>query len=139
MSTTIPESYLDLIAGPIYATFTTVNPQGGPENSVIWASWDGSHVVVNTRGESRKIANIKANPKVALMAVDPENPYRWVDVRGTVESVEPDENYQNINSHAKLYAGKDEYYGGVAPIEQKGTEQRVVVRIRPDRVVAFPG
>jgi hypothetical protein len=84
------------------------------------------------------VKNIKGNPKISLTAVDPNNPYHWVDVRGTVEEINDDTDYENINTHAKLYTGNDEYYGGVVPAEQKGTEPRVVLRIRPDRVFAFP-
>jgi PPOX class probable F420-dependent enzyme len=133
----IPDSHLDLLEGPIYAVLTTVSA-AGPENVVIWCSWDGQNVLVNTRGFSRKVKNIKANPKVALMAMDPQNPYRWLDVRGTVAEIAPDTDFSNINSHAKLYTNKDEYYGGVAPIERKGKEDRVVLRIKPERVFAFP-
>ena len=140
MSETIPESHVELIAGPIYSTLTTIAPDGIPENTVIWCSWDGSHVLVNTRRNSRKIRNIEKNPKVALTAIDPENAYNWIDVRGTVTDISPDVDYKNINSHSKIYMDKDEYYGGVAPLEWKGRDERVVIRIKPERVVSFvPG
>lgn len=138
MSTTIPDSHLDLIAGPIYSIFTTIAPNGQPENTVIWCSWDGSHVLVNTAKGRRKAENIKRNPHVALTAVDPANPYRWVDIRGIVEEIVDDVDYANINAHAKLYVGVDEYYGGFAPAEQKGTEERIMLKIKPVRVLAFP-
>lgn len=138
MSAEIPESHRDLIEGPIYSVFTTISSSGTPMNTLMWSSWDGEHILVNTRGYSKKIKNIKANPKVALMAVDPENPYRWIDVRGTVEEVVPDEGLSNINGHAKLYTGNDEYYGSVAPIEMKGKEDRVVIKMKPLQTFAFP-
>jgi PPOX class probable F420-dependent enzyme len=138
MSAYIPPSHLDLITGPIYSVLTTVAPSGAPENTVVWCSWDGEHVLVNTAAGRRKDKNVRANPQVALTAIDPQNPFRWVDVRGTVVEIVPDADYANINAHAKLYAGKDEYYGGVAPAEAKGAEQRVIYKIRPDRVVVFP-
>lgn len=138
MSATIRDDYIDLITGPVVAALSTVSPDGGPENALIWCSWDGSHVLVNTGGNSRKVKNIRSNPKVALVAVDPANPYRWIDVRGTVEEINEDADFSNINAHAKLYAGKDEYYGGVAPAEEKGKQQRVVLRISPERVYTFP-
>lgn len=137
MADKIPDSHLDLISGPVYSILTTIAPSGRPENTVIWASWDGSHVLVNSAEGRRKTENVRKNPKVALMAIDPENPFRWVDVRGVVEAIEPDEDYSNINAHAKLYAGVDEYYGGVAPADAKGTEERVIFKIKPERVVAF--
>ena len=138
MSATIPASHLDLLTGPVYAVFTTVAANGQPENTVVWCSWDGSYVLVNTAAGRRKHKNVLANPKVALTAVDPKDPYRWIDVRGVVEEIEEDKGYANINAHARLYVGVDEYYGGYAPIERKGTEDRIILKIRPDRVLAYP-
>jgi len=137
MTATIPDSYIDLIEGPVYNVLTTIAPNGAPENTVVWSSWDGSHVLVNTADDRRKFNNISANPQVALMAIDPQNPFRWIDIRGTVEEVVDDNDLLNINAHAKLYAGVDEYYGGVMPAEMKGTNNHAILKIRPQRVVAF--
>ncbi len=138
MSGKIPASHVDLLEGPYVAVLTTVAPSGQPENTVVWCSWDGEHVLVNTADGRRKPNNVRNNPKVALTVIDPQNPYRWIDVRGEVESIVTDTDYANINAHAKLYAGVEEYYGGFAPIEGKGTEERIVFKVRPDRVLAFP-
>lgn len=138
MSIKIPESHLDLISGPVYVTFTTLSEEGTPENTVVWCSWDGEHVVVNTTESRHKAKNVRNNPNVAVMAIDPENPYRWVDVRGVVEEIEPDKNYANINAHAQLYQGVEQYYGGVAPAEMKGKEKRIKLKIKPENVVTYP-
>jgi len=132
----IPENLVDLLTKPIVATLTTIAPDGIPENTAIWTDWDGEHVLVNTADGRRKPENIRNNPNVALFVLDPENPYRWIDVRGVVEEMVPDEDYTYINSVAKLYAGVDEYYGGVAPIEQKGKEDRLLIKIKPVRVAS---
>ena len=137
MAATIPEDYLDLVQRPIYVILTTVAPGGKPENTVVWCDWDGQHVLVNTAAGRRKPNNVAGNPNVALTAIDPENPFRWIDVRGVVEEIVPDSDYSSINALAKQYAGVDEYYGGVAPIEMKGAEERIVFKIRPERVLVF--
>lgn len=139
MAASVPASHVDLLTGPFYAVFTTVAPSGQPENTVVWCSWDGSYVIVNTASGRRKHNNVLENPRVALTVIDPQDPFRWIDVRGTVEAIEEDTDYANINAHAKLYAGADEYYGGFAPAERRGTEERLILKIRPDRVLAFPG
>lgn len=138
MTSKIPASHVDLLEGPYFAVLTTIAPNGQPENTVVWCSWDGEHVLVNTADGRRKPENVRNNPKVALTVIDPQNPFRWIDVRGEVERIDDDSDYANINAHARLYAGVDEYYGGVAPAAAKGTERRVIFKIRPDRVVAFP-
>ena len=84
---TIPDSHIDLIAGTVYCVLTTVSPEGGPENTIVWSSWDGSHVLVNTADGRRKANNIRNNPKVALIALDPMDAFCWIDVRGIVEEI----------------------------------------------------
>lgn len=137
MAETIPESHLDLIAGPYYAVFTTINPDGGPENTLVWASWDGEHVLVNTAKGRRKDRNVRANPQVALFVLDPEDMFRWIDVRGLVAEVVPDPDAENISAHAKLYVGVDNYYGDYQDIELKDKEERVIIKIKPENVVTL--
>lgn len=134
----IPDTHLDLITGPNYAVLTTLSPEGGPENTVVWCSWDGEYILVNTADGRRKPANVRRDPRVALTVIDPQNSYRWIDVRGVVAEIVPDPDYANINAHAKLYVGADEYYGGFAPASARGKEQRIIFKIKPERVVAFP-
>ena len=98
MPNTIPDSHVDLIAGPVYCVLTTVSPEGGPENTIVWSSWDGSHVLVNTADGRRKANNIRNNPRVALIALDPMDALRWIDVRGIVEEIVEDKDFQNINA-----------------------------------------
>ena len=138
MSDTIPQSHLDLISGPVYAVLTTVAADGQPENTVVWCSWDGQHVLVNTVAGRRKDRNARHNPLVALTAIDPTNPLRWVDVRGFVEGIVPDEGNANLDAHTRLYTPFDKFFGGYAAIEREATEQRVIMKIRPTRVVAYP-
>ena len=134
---TIPDSHKDLLEGGIVATMTTVSPKNKPENTIVWFSWDGTHILVNTKEGRRKDRNVRKNPHVALLILDPKNPYHWMDIRGTVEEIIPDTDYSNINAHAKIYAGVDEYYGGYAPLERKGTENRLIYKIKPDKIVAY--
>ena len=79
-----------------------------------------------------------AIPKSLSWPWTPRTPFRWIDVRGVVEEIVPDPDLVNINAHTKLYVGADEYYGNVMPIEMKGTEERVIFKIKPRRVVISP-
>ncbi len=137
VSVSIPQSHLDLIAGPVHALLTTIAPDGQPENTVVWCSWDGEHVLVNTADGRRKHENARRNPLVALAAIDPNDPYRWIDVRGRVAAIVPDEGNANIYAHARLYAdvAEGEAY---TPPEWPRNQVRVIIKIKPTRVVAFP-
>ncbi len=136
--TKIPETHLDLITGPVYAVMTTVASNGQPENTVVWCSWDGDHILVNTAAGRRKHENVRKHPRVALTVMDPADPYRWLDVRGIVDDIVPDQDYANINAHAKLYDGVESYYGGSAPLSKRGTEERLILKIRPLRLLCYP-
>lgn len=137
MTSIIPDSHLDLITGPLIVTFTTVSPDGKPENSAVWCSWDGEYILVNTITGRRKERNIRKNPNVAIFVLDPSSAYRWIDVRGIVEEIVPDIDYANINAHSQLYEGKD-FYGGYTSLERKGTEERIIYKIKPQKVVTYP-
>lgn len=137
MSETIPESHLDLIAGPYYAVFTTVNEDDGPENTLVWCSWDGEHVLVNTAKGRRKDRNVRRNPNVAIFVLDPEDMFRWIDVRGIVTEIEPDPDAANISAHAKLYVGVENYYGDYQDIALKEKEERIIFKIKPVNVVTL--
>ncbi len=91
--------------------------------------------MVNTADGRRKANNIRNNPKVALIALDPMDAFRWIDVRGIVEEIVEDKDFQNINAHAKLYTGNDEFYGESVPMERKYKEKRIIFKIKPERVV----
>ena len=132
----IPDTHKDLLNGPVVVAFTTIMPDGMPQTTPVWCGWDGEHIVVNTARGRRKEKNVLANPKVNVLAIDPQNPYRWLEVRGTVAELTEDGAIDHINTLAKLYVGKDTYFGGVAPAEAAETQTRVIIKIKPERVVA---
>ena len=136
--TTIPETHQDLLSGPYFAVFTTMAPDGIPENTIVWCSLDGDTVLVNTAAGRRKDSNVRQNSKVALCVLDPQDAFRWIDVRGVVDEIVADPAYENIDLHAKIYTGADSYYGGVQAADMAGTEERLIFRIKPERVVTSP-
>jgi PPOX class probable F420-dependent enzyme len=135
---TIPDDYLDLITGPVHAVLTTLSPSGKPENTVVWCSWDGEHVLVNTIDGRRKTNNVRANPYVALTAIDPDDPYRWLDVRGIVLEIVDDVGNANIDAHTRLYTTHQKFYGDYAAAEREAREKRLILKIKPERVLVYP-
>ncbi|WP_197428348.1 pyridoxamine 5'-phosphate oxidase family protein [Halapricum sp. CBA1109] len=49
-----------------------------------WVDFDGEHVLVNTVRDNRKDRNVRKDPRLALAIADPENPYRYLSIRGEV-------------------------------------------------------
>ena len=137
MSLTIPDSHRDLIDGPILVTFTTIMPDGQPQSTIVWCNSAGDRVLVNSTVGRRKDKNIRRDPRVTIMALDPGNAFRWLEIRGTVEEISEEGGVEHIDELARLYSGSPGYYGHVAPAEQAAKETRVIYKIRPDRVLAF--
>jgi PPOX class probable F420-dependent enzyme len=137
MSTSIPDSHKDLLGAPVYVDLVTVMPDGQPQASVVWCSYDGKHVLVNTAVGRQKESNMQARPKATILSVDPQNPFRYLEVRGTVEAITEDGAMEHINALAKAYRNADSYYGGVMPADMAEKETRVICKIKPTRVNAM--
>ena len=96
MSATIPDSFRDLLDGPVYAALTTVMPDGQPQLTIVWCNYDGGHVLVNTIRGRQKEKNMLARPMVTLLALDPENSMRWIEVRGVVDEMTEEGGVEHI-------------------------------------------
>jgi PPOX class probable F420-dependent enzyme len=128
MNSTIPEKFRDLLTKKAFAHLGTVMPDGSPQVTPVWFDFDGTHVRINSAKGRVKDKNMRRNGRVALAIQDPENPYRYLAVRGRVEEITEAGADAHIDSLAKKYLGQDRY-----PNRRAG-EVRVIYRIRPERV-----
>ena len=136
MTANIPDKYLDLLKRPVVVTLGTIMPGGEPQLTPVWCSFDGQHLWVNTTRGRQKWRNMRERPQVTVLAVDPDNPYRWLEVRGEVVEMTEQGGVEHINALAKKYEGLDEYYGAYAPTERRYQETRVICKVQPRRVNA---
>ena len=136
MNAIIPQSHRHLIDGSVFVTLVTLMPDGQPQASIVWCNGDDTHVWVNSARGRQKDKNMRARPQVTVLAMDPENPYSYLEVRGEVVEVTEEGAVDHINALAKLYRGVDSYYGGVTPAELAQKETRVIYKIKPTRVIA---
>lgn len=128
MTATIPQGFQDLLTKKAFAHLATIMPDGSPQVTPVWFDFDGGHVRVNSAKGRVKDRNMRRNGQVALAIQDPDNPYRYLAVRGRVEGITEAGADAHIDSLAKKYLGQDRY-----PHRQPG-EVRVIYRIRPERV-----
>ena len=127
--TAIPEKYLDLVKQKkAFASLATVMPDGSPQVTPVWFDYDGSHVRVNTAKGRVKARNMEQGSKVALSIMDPDNSYRYVQVRGTVTRATEDGAREHIDALTRKYLGQDTY-----PYHQPG-DVRVIYEITPASV-----
>lgn len=127
MSQSIPDKYRDLFSKRAFASLGTLMPDGSAQVTPVWVDLDGDLVVVNTAKGRQKDKNMRRDPRVALALIDPENPYRYLEIRGRVAEITEDGADAHIDKMAKKYLGADKY-----PYRQPG-EVRVMFKIRPER------
>jgi PPOX class probable F420-dependent enzyme len=128
MSATRLDSYRDILDKKGFAHLATVGTDGRPQVTPVWCDFDGTHIRINTARGRVKDRNLQRNPQVALSVQDPDNPYRYVQVRGRVTEMTEQGADAHIDALARKYLGQDRY-----PFRQPG-EVRVLVKIQPERV-----
>ena len=128
MSQSIPDKYRDLFSKRAFASLATLMPDSGPQVTPVWVDLEGDLVVVNTAKGRQKDKNMRRDPRVALAIIDPDNPYRYLEIRGRVVEIVEQGADAHIDKMAKKYLGADKY-----PYRQ-ASETRVMFKIRPERV-----
>jgi PPOX class probable F420-dependent enzyme len=126
MSEAIPEKYVDLFKKPAFGNLGTLMKDGSPQVTPVWVDYDGKHVRFNSAKGRIKDKNIRRDPRISITLQDPENPYRYLEIRGKVIEITEKGADAHIDSLAKKYLGKDVY-----PYRQPG-EVRVTYVIEPN-------
>ncbi len=133
MSVEIPEKYLDLLQRPIVAALSTLMPDLQPQTTPVWFSFDGKQIWINTARNRQKDENMTERPRVSVLVIDPDNPYRYIEVRGTVVEQTEEGGVDHINQLSAAYTNQPDYYAS-NPL-QRERETRVIYKIDPTRVI----
>jgi len=126
MSSPIPEKYRDLFQKRAFASLATLMPDGRPQVTPVWCDYDGEYVIFNSAKGRQKDRNVRRDPRVAMTVVDPDNPYRYLEIRGRVAEITEQGADEHINKMAKKYLGVDKY-----PYAQPG-EVRLMYKVKPE-------
>lgn len=127
VQTGIPQTHLDLFKKKAFAHLATLMPDGKPQVTPVWVDYDGTYVVINTAEGRLKDKDMQRDKRVALSITDPDNPYRYLEVRGTVAERTHKGADAHIDAMAKKYLDQDKY-----PFRQPG-EVRVIYKLVPER------
>jgi len=128
MSQSIPEKYRDLFTKRGFGSLATLMPDGSPQVTPVWVDLDGDLVVVNTAKGRQKDKNMRRDPRVAIAIIDPDNPYRYIEIRGRMAEIVEQGADSHIDKMAKKYLGVDKY-----PYRQ-ASETRVMFKIKPEHM-----
>lgn len=124
----IPDQYQDLLQKKAFAHLGTLMKDGSPQVTPVWFDYDGTNILINSAKGRLKDKNMRKRPQVALAIADPDNPYRYMQIRGKVIEVTENGADAHIDSLAKKYLNQDKY-----PFRQPG-EERVIYKIEVERV-----
>ncbi len=125
----IPNEYLDLVQQKkAFAGLATLMQDGTPQVTPVWFDYNGSVIRVNSAKGRTKTRNMKEGAPVALSIMDPDNPYRYMQIRGKVTRVTEQGAAAHIDSLAKKYLGQDKYPWS------RPDEVRVTFEITPQAV-----
>lgn len=130
-SAEIPASHTDFLDKKGFAHISSLGPGGEPQTHPVWYDAAGGQVLVSTGTDRQKYRNIRRDPRVSVTILDPDDPYRFLEVRGRVVEIEPDPEKAFLDRLARKYLGQDSY-----PYEERRSAERVVLHIQADHVVA---
>jgi len=124
-SMNFPEKFLDLVSNDskAFLFLATLMRDGSPQVTPVWFSFDGEYILINTAERRAKERNMKARPKVAMAIQDPRDPYRYLGIRGEIESYTNEGADEHINALSLRYDGR--------PFNFRAGQKRIIFRIRP--------
>ena len=123
MGASFPENYRDLFQKKAFGAFTTLMPDGSPQTTPVWVDHRDGEIWINSAVGRQKDRNVRRDPRVAVTVMDPDNPYRYVEVRGRVREITEQGADAHIDEMARKYLGQDKY-----PFREPG-ERRVLYKI----------
>jgi PPOX class probable F420-dependent enzyme len=120
-----PDSYNDLLAKTSKALLylATLNPDGTPQVTPVWFDTDGEHILINTNEDRVKDRNMKARGHVAMVIQDPNDPYRYLGIRGEVMGFTREGADEHIAMLSLRYENK--------PWKYRENQRRIIFKIKP--------
>jgi hypothetical protein len=130
MAISIPDTHAGIVSWDTksFAHVATTGPNGAPHSSPVWFEWNGTHLMFTIDDESQRTKNLRRNPNVSVSVIDPDDPYRYLEFRGEVASIEADTDNAFLNRLSEKYLDVDIY-----PWE-KSWKMLIVVKILPNKI-----
>ncbi len=122
----IPETFNHLLESTAFAFVSTLGKTGAPQVNPIWFIWTGTHIQIGLMPGTQKYVNLVRDDRIAIAIAHPDNPYRYLEVRGQVRPLEPDVDDAVFNAISIKYTG------GPFSLEAVGTA-RFVGTVEVDR------
>lgn len=130
MSVALPDKARELLDAPNVVTVATINPDGSPQTSILWATYDGEDILLSTIESRAKHRNLSRDPRISVIVHDRANAESYVEVRGAVKITR--------EGGPELIQRLSQIYDGQRFAGDDGTDRiRVVLRLTPQHVVVY--
>lgn len=129
MPVKMSDALKEVLDGPNFAHLTTLDPDGMPQASVVWAMRDGDRIVINTAEGRRKWRNLKRDPRVGISISPRDAPYKNFSIQGKVVEMRTTDGWEVIDRLALQYWGKE--------YPRREGMVRATVIIEPTRVAEY--
>jgi PPOX class probable F420-dependent enzyme len=126
---TFDEATRALLDGRNFATVATLNPDGGPQSSVVWFKRDGDALLFSVTARRQKARNLARDPRISVCVYDLGNPYHSVEIRGFAELIE-DVGKELPRELSQRYLGQD-------PPPEPDDLARLIIRVTPTKITSF--
>jgi PPOX class probable F420-dependent enzyme len=123
----IPNGYEDLLERPLYGHLATTRPDGSVQVNPMWFDWDGQRLRFTHTTKRQKYRNVTGHPEVAMSVADPDNPYKYLEVRGVVDEIV-------LDPDADFYMHLNNRYDGPFTEPPPDKPDRVIFVVRPTAV-----
>ena len=127
----IPDKYSDLMNKRALAFLATIMPDGSPQVTPVWFDIAEGLIRVNTARGRQKDRNMTRDPRVALTIQDPDDTYRYLQIRGVVVVITEQGGDDHIDLLAKKYLGEDSYPW------RSPADTRVIYSIQPEKISSY--
>lgn len=122
----IIRKFHDLFEKKVLANLATLMSDGTPHVTPVWVDFDGTYLIVNTVKGRVKDRNMRKNRQVAISIIDPDNPYRYLGIRGRVEEITEEGAKAHLDKLAKKYLN--------ITTTKKHKDIRVIFKIKPEKI-----
>ena len=124
----------DLLGRMRDAVLATVRGDGGPQATPVWYHWDGDSIRISTTQGTAKTHNVRRDSRVSI-CVDDQVSGAYVTLFGRADLIEGDRELVRQESWPLLlkYFHEEEAIARWARID--AAHDRVVIRVRPDRLI----
>ena len=120
MADLIPADYAHLLEEPLYGHLGTIRPDDTVQVNPMWFEYDGENLLFTHTTKRAKYRNLQRNPSMSYSIIDPENPFRYLELRGRLIETIPD-------PEGEFYVRLGKRYGNSAQLPPPDRADRVVL------------